>query len=340
MALGWSRSAVLGLIVCGASCSGQRSVLEDRGPLLAGDAAVSGGATFAWLPAGEEIAYLSDASQIVAVRIADGARRQLDPGRPYFVTDVVRSRDGSALYFIAQDLSNGVARYTLREALAHQELPLGEILPGNPAVSPDGRRVLYWTAAGASVRDASGAIFAASPCSASPVLPLFSPAGDQLLCGHDAPFLVNLPDGSTQTLPQSHPISWRAVLWDDAGPRAVALTPEVGRERVDLVDVAGGEVHSLYETDGLLDLANAAISQDGHHVAFWETECLRADSILSCQAGQTEARLKVVDVSSRRAATIASGAAWPGPIAFSDDGTRVAYLFQAGTGKLHVRPLP
>jgi hypothetical protein len=93
---------------------------------------------------------------------------------------------------------------------------------------------------------------------------------------------------------------------------------------------------------GLLDagLGEAAISKDGRIVAFWETECLHAESILSCQAGQNEARLRIVEVSSGRAKTVASGAGAPGSVVFSDDGTRIAYVFQAGHGELHVRAVP
>ena len=333
--------ALFVLLVGCANCSRPRAVVEDRGPLLLGDVAASGAATFAWLSGGEEIGYVSAASELMAVRIADGARRQLDPARPCFQTDLARSRDGSALYFIAEDLAGGVPRYKLREALAHKEPSLGEIVAGNPAVSADARRVLYWTASGGAVLDASGAIFSASTCPASRVLPVLSASGDQLLSGDERPFLITVTDGSMKALPDTQSSLWRAVHWDGSGPQAVALIAEAQGERVYLVDVANGEMRALYQPDqGLLDLADAAISYDGRRVAFWETECLHADSLLSCQSGQTEARLKVVEVSSGRAETVASGGDSGGRIAFSDDGARVAYLFQAALGgALHVRPL-
>ena len=226
-------------------------------------------------------------------------------------------------------------RYTLREALGHKDLPVGEVLPRSPAASPDARRVLYWTVSGPSVLDSSAAILSASSCGSwSPVLPVFSPSGDQLLCGGQPPILFTVADRSIQNLPDTHSFSWRAVRWNRTGAQAVVLQVD----RVDLVTVATGKVRSLYASNRVsLDLAEAAISDDAGRVAFWETECLHSESLLECRPGPLESRLKVVEVSSGRAATVASGAAGPGPIAFSDDGLRVAYLFDAA---LHVRPVP
>lgn len=42
---------------------------------------------------------------------------------------------------------------------------------------------------------------------------------------------------------------------------------------------------------------------------------------------------------SHMALGVSSGAGDPGPMAFSDDGTRLAYLFSAASGTLYVRPL-
>jgi hypothetical protein len=336
------RPAAAVLLAALVSCSDGRAVVEDRGPLLAGDVAISSSVAFVWLPGGAEIAYVSATSELVAVRLADGASRQLDPAKPYFATGLARSGDGNALYFLAQDLSGAIPRFTLHEAFTHAEVGVGELVLGNPAVSPDGRRVLYWTTSGASVLDASGAIFFVPTCASFAILPVFSPAGDQLLCGFEPPILVNVADGSTQALPENDSSLWRAVRWNGGGPQAVALIADARGEHVDLVDVTSGEVRALYQpARSLLDFAEAAISADGRSVAFWETECLHSASLLSCEAGQTEARLKVVDVSSGRAATVASSAAGPGPIAFSDDGTRIAYAFWAGTAAaLHVRAVP
>lgn len=346
MAKGWRRAAAFVALFCCASCGERRkTVVEDRGPMLAQDVAGIGATTFAWLWGDAEIAYVSAGSQLMAVRVADGTTRQLDPARASFQTGLARSRDGSALYFVAEDISGPVPRYTLREALGGKDAPVGEVMNGQLAVSPDAHRVLYPRANGASVLDASGTIFAVPlPCPGWPLGPVFSPSGDQLLCVGEHATLVDVTGGSTQTLPETQPTLWRAAHWDAVRLQAVgfAFAAEPGHELVQLVDVAHGQTRDLYETGGetLLEFAHAAISNDGRRVAFWESQCLHAASFFSCETGKLEFRLKVVDVSSGRAATAASGADGPGPILFSDDGTRVAYLFQAGRGELHVRSVP
>jgi len=345
MAKGW-RCAAFVLLSCCASCEDRRqAVVEDRGPTVARDVASIGATTFAWLRGDAEIAYVSAGSQLVAVRVADGTTRQLDPVRASYQTSLARSRDGSALYFVAEDISGPLPRYTLREAFTAKEVPVGEIANGPLAVSPDAHRVLYTGANGASVLDASGAIFAVSPpCPGWPLPPIFSPSGDQLLCVGEQAAFVNVADRSTETFAGTQLTVWRALRWEAPGPQAVAFAfaAVTGRELVQLIGISDGKTRDLYETDAetLLEVAHAAISNDGRRVAFWESECLRAASLLSCEPGKMEFRLKVVDVRSGRAATVASGAAGPGPILFSDDGTRVAYLFQSGWGELHVRPVP
>lgn len=343
MANGWKRAAAFLALSCCASCDDRRrAVVEDRGPALAGDVSSMGRTSFAWLRGDAEIAYVSAGSQLVAVRVAHRATRQLDPARASVQSGLARSRDGSALYFVAEDISGPLPRYRLREALAGKEAPVGDVVNGPLAVSTDAQRVLFRRANGAAVLDASGAIFAVSPpCPGGPLVPVFSPGGDQLLCAGEQAALVGVTEGSTQTLRDTQPGLWRAVHWDAAGLQAVgfAFSGDVSRELVQLVDVTQGQTHDLYETGGetLLEFAHAAISNDGQRVAFWESQCLRAASFFSCEPGKLEFRLKLVDVSSRRAATVASGAGEPGPIFFSDDATRVAYLFHA---ELHVRPVP
>lgn len=332
---GWTRAAACFLLVCVASCGGS-SVVEDRGPLVASDVASFGVSSFVWLSGGTEIAYVSSAARLVAVRVADGVRRELDSATPYFAAGVTRSADQSALYFVAYDPSAAAPHYTLREALAHRDVPVGEVTPISPSVSADGRRLVYWTAGSVSVLDTSGATFQVPGCSSWPVLPVFSPSGDQLLCAGEAPALFTLADGSARSLPDTDSSAWRALRWTGAGPQAVAFSSE----SVYLADAASGQRRPLYgASQRLLDagLANSAISADGRFVAFWETECLHAESMLSCQAGQTEARLKVVEPATGRVRTVASGAAGPGPVVFSDDSARIAYAFQAGNGELHVR---
>jgi hypothetical protein len=341
---GWGRAAAFLALAWCASCEDRgRAVVEDRGPTLARDVASVGTTTFAWLKGGAEIAYVSAGSQLVAVRVDDGTRRQLDPARASYQTRLARSRDGSALFFVAEDISGPLPRYTLREALSGKEAPVGEVTNGTLAVSADAHRVLYSGANGLSVLDASGTIFAVpAPCPGRALVPLFSPSGDQILCVGEHAGFVNVADGSTQTFSDVDPTLWRALHWDAVGPKAVGFALGTNRELVQLVDVTPGEAHDLYEPGDttLLELGYAAISNDGRRVAFWESECLHAASLLSCEAGKLEFRLKVVDVSSRRAATVASGADGPGPILFSDDGTRIAYLFQPSWGELHVRSVP
>lgn len=341
MAKGFRGAATFVALYCCAGCDGRpAAAAEDRGPMLAADVASIGATTFAWLSGDAEIALVTSGSQLVAVRVADGTRRQLDPARASSHSDLARSRDGTALYFVAEDLSGPQPRYTLREAFTGKQAPVGDVMNGMLAVSADAHRVLYSRANGASVLDVSGTVFPLPPpCPGWPLRPAFSPSSDQLLCTGEHAAFVQVTDGSTQTLPDTDPTLWRAIRWDASGPQAVGFGFSTDHELVQLLDVATAKARVLYETDdGLLDLANAAISNDGRRVAFWETRCVHSESFLSCQ--QTEARLKVVDTSTGRAATVASGAAGPGPILFSDDGARIAYLFQAGWGELHVRPVP
>jgi hypothetical protein len=342
--------APAGVLVCSMACYSPRTVVDDRGPLLAGGIVIAaiGDASFAWLAGGAEIAYVSSVPQfdadprpeLHAVRVADGATRQLDLEGPSFLTGLARSLDGSALYFVAEDRSSGVPRYTLREALAHKTLPVGDLSRSPLAVSSDARRVLYGTAVGQSVLDASGATFTVR-CGAFGVLPIFSPSGGSLLCdAGGVPVMVDVAGGSARTMPATNSSSWRAVRWSASGPQAVALVAQVpGGESVHLVDVATGSERVLHQVvvqrdDALLDLAWAAISNDGSRVAFWETACLVSESLLSCS--KTASWLKVVSVNSAQVALVASGAEVPGPIVFSDDGTRIAYAFGSA---LHARAL-
>src|SRR5205814_2593859 len=103
MAMRRRRAAVVTLLLLVASCGGPRTVVEDRGRILVGDVATSGASTFVWVSGGAEIAYVSTASQLVGVRVADGVRRKLDDATPDFAAGLTGSPDGSSLYFIAYD---------------------------------------------------------------------------------------------------------------------------------------------------------------------------------------------------------------------------------------------
>jgi hypothetical protein len=318
-------------------------VHEDRGPLVATDAArFPGAAHFPgagqlwWSADGAALLYAAisgdgASTSVAAVRVRDGVRRTVDPGPLWNGAPLARSADGTALYAVLATAAGSA----LRELLSGRDLltpapPTGHAL----LLSPDARALLYSDATGRRLLDLAAGMSAPVPCG-EPIA--FSPDGAELLCTAPPPdgglVLITLALGQRTPLPLDW-CPWKAARWDGDGPRLLGESTRpyglaVGAPLT-------GEVRVLQGVGGISPVVSAydayAFSPDGKAAAFFVTECL-AGGLLSCS--RSESRLVLVDLATGTERVIASGPSPTGAIAFSDDGKQIAYQYGSA---LHVRP--
>ncbi len=350
------------LIGCG------RRVVEDRGPLLAKDAA-SVSPNMLWTADGTEVVYVAQSAQgsvvhtLQAVRVADGTVRQLDIAPTFPELRLARAADGSALYYVTTD-------GTLRDAMSGKDV--GRVPLGFAALasSPDGRLAAYWdmfgTARGAATQGA--AFMMDVDQGTSTLLPLcagsltFSPSGDALLCADvsaasSAPFIerFDVVDVATLTLREQLDavVLPSDVRWGSNGVLvAGAQTGDAGVIAVN--DLGAGTARVVYRLPTPSDavktedfpsgnaVSGATFSADGRQLALWQAECLATQFFGEPQyCGRAQGSLIIVDLDTGSQRVVASGEATYdggggiGPVAFSDDGARIAYRFRS---EIHVRP--
>lgn len=333
----------------------RRAAREDRGPQLAAEVAPI--SKLAFSADGAEVFYpTSDGEEPVlrAVRLADGVRRDVDHAStrgPLFPT-----ADGAALYVLeyVPPEGQGPGETRLRDAFS-AENPLADAPPDLVsliAVAPSGRRLLGVPSGGMGpvVVDLDSGDQTGAACGYAAVA-TFSPASDAVLCaggfgevlafplaGGCPPELVAIPDTT-----YAWALSWtsqRILAVFEGYPYGdpVVADPVTGEIVARLVDVT-------YTTVG----RPMEFTRDGGALAFVERECLETRGLLSCTT-RGEVRVRILDVATREARTIAS-AGWTNPedgstppgagasttvaLALSPDGKTIAYSFG---NELHVRP--
>jgi hypothetical protein len=276
-----------------------------------------------------------------------GTVRELDGPRDAYV-DLSASADGSALYFGA-DLRQG------RRSVYRLPLPSGTA----QALTSQSSAVLAtyqadgWLALPAP--NASSVAYTALPDSINLLIPAtgerralalgceriaaYSPDGQRILCqtgggGVGAYSIVDIPSRIIQQaiiLPVS---DTRALFvnWNAAGIRVVYETP-IGLALWDVTRQLSPINWSLPLRAGIgLDRQNGDWSNDGSRIAIWLHECLRMQGLNRCLEGQS--LLYVLNPADGRSAlaAVAHGAEGGTTIAFSPDGTRIAYVFE---GKIY-----
>lgn len=105
----------------------------------------------------------------------------------------------------------------------------------------------------------------------------------------------------------------------------------------------GGDARPIYQgSDDASPIQGfMAFSRDGRQLAFWESHCVQHEFAEPTYCAAAELKLVMVDVGTAEAHVVARGSS-PSPdegsggtIAFSDDGTQIAYRYGA---ELHLRP--
>src|SRR6266568_8179275 len=170
------------LTIVALSGLGCRRATEDRGPLLAKGV---GGTNIVWTADGAEVVYVastSGAPALQAVRVADGALRQLDVAVARPDLPLARSANGSALYYFTDA---GV----LREALSGKdERATSPASWSVLATSADGHLVAYVAVPGIDGSPEAAALVDVDRATLSPLTHCgptwfrFSPPGDAVLC--------------------------------------------------------------------------------------------------------------------------------------------------------------
>jgi hypothetical protein len=352
---------ILGLSAfCESGCS-----WEDRGPLLVSDAQTSGG-TLVWSADGTEIAYVghetgTQISTVQMLRVADGAVRQLDvPAYP--ATPLVRASDGSALYFIAAD-------DRLRDALTGTTIATRRASGlGAIGTSFDANSVLYWDPGPSSTSPGSAVLLDRHGQTSRSIAFCgfawfaFSPAADVAVCAAPSTTVIpwevqsfTLIDVATAVAGRNLPTSvapqalhWGSGALQVAGP----LLSDAGALAVN--DLLSGTTRVVFHlpppsssainTKDFPDkssLTQATFSADGRKLAFWQAECVGRNYYEPEYCANARGEVVVLDLVTGARQVLAKGEATAdggggaGPLAFSDDGGRLAY--QIGT-EIHLRP--
>jgi len=322
---------------------------ENRGTQVqTGAAPVSPFSPLAWSPDGSEIFFQTDSTpgRLMAASLT-GTVRQLDGPRDAYL-DVAVSADGASLYFAA-DLRQG------RRSVYRLPLPAGtaQVVTAQSSgvlasfqsdgwlalPAPAGSAVAY-TALPDSIKllipETGERRFLAQGCER---IVAFSPDGLRILCqtgggGAGAYSVVDVPSRVIQQVLILPVQDTRALFvnWNASGVRVVYETP-IGLALWDVTRQASTVNWSLPLRAGLvLDRQNGDWSNDGTRVGIWLHECLRTQGLSRCLEGQS--LLYVLDPSNGRSAlaAVARGAEGATTMAFSPDGTRVAYIFD---GKIY-----
>lgn len=319
---------------------------ENRGTQLATGEDVALFGEFGWSADGQSIYYQPDIGDppLKLISLAGGAPQVVDEPRDEYV-DLRTAPSGAAIYFLANEQSSRRTAYRLP--------------PGGGAATVIGNTVTTRAA-----RVAQGTLLLPSPVTDSVAviiapdslflagaegrrfisrnscdrLIVFSPAGDALLCQRGSTAatgynIVNLAtgDANPQTLLTESEGLLLMVNWSAAESLEVFYFGS-GAYRVKDVFPPGemSPIWTLPRANTVVDFEHMAWSADGSTFAFWTHVCLDRAINAGCARGQS--LLHVIDRTSftDRVVAVATGTVGGQSIAFSSDGTRIAYVFEKG----------
>ena len=182
----------------------------------------------------------------------------------------------------------------------------------------------------------------------------FSPSGDQIffLAADDAgAFTGGIVDPASQAIVSKSGLTGAQPIanWSDGGLQVLWID---GSNDFQIEDVASEQFAPFLQRsqsfDGYLGSASrvsfGAWSRDGAKIAVWDQWCSNASAIngsgLICFAGEVDLYVVVIatGASTKLVNQDATDAAGEGPVAFSPDGKKVAYV--AGGGGIYVLDVP
>lgn len=314
---------------------------EDRGTLLQAGEPIGTFAEFTWSADGTEILFQPDVGdpQLKAMSIAGGAPRVLDGPRDEYM-DLSAGIDGS-IYFVA-DATAQTRRTAYRiEPGGGNPQSLGRVAVGRATTPAVGALVLPSPRTGEIA-------YVAAPDTVYLIengqhrivrigcerIVTFSPDGGQLLCRTGSTLAglhtrVDLATGAAADVTLLNPNQGipQMVHWAEDGLKVFYY--DFGGYYIRDVTTGTSElIWSIPPAGVVLDYQNSAWAGDGSRVAFWVHSCLDRTNVGSCRRGQSA--LHVVGVANRRDSRVAVAAGNIGGqhVAFSPDGTRVAYVFE------------
>lgn len=331
--------------------SPDRELPELRGTQIGAAGGVSAGAGIEWAADGSALFFRStaDPATLGVVDAAGGPPVGLVSAWSGY-RDLRTAADGRALYFVAD---TGAA-----EVPVVFRLPLTEGAPValGPTTDEDARTPAEGSAVLPTPRSDTAALivgpdsvfldgpgirrFIEDGCER---LIDFEPGGERVLClrttGASSTYrILDFADGSLATVSvtgeeDGAPLD---IVWTGSG----IVTLFLGEGGYGVHEVATGESRILApppEHGFVSDPVHAALSRDGRKAAFWRHTCLDAGVPGECARGQS--RLHIVDVATGAStlAAVATGATAGSRLAFSSDGSKLAYVFEA---TLYMVPVP
>lgn len=327
-----------------------RELPERRGTQVSAAEGVDPRAAFAWSADGTAIYYRSSAPATLAVvDVAPGAPVALVSADSTY-RDIRPAPDGRTLYFVA-DTGAAAIPVVFRLPLPDgAPVALGRTNDTEAERAADGWAVLPTPRpdTAALVVDPDSVVldgpelrtFVEEGCER---LVVFSPDGGRVLClrnpGATAQYrILDLDGGALSPVDiaaaaDEHPL---AVAWTAGGILAFVL----GDAGFGVHDVTSGETTTVAPRPGsayIADATHAALSEDGRYGAFWVHTCVDPGASGECARGQSV--LHVVDLITLddRVAAVATGTSAGNRIAFSPDGSQLAYVFE---GTLYRVPVP
>jgi hypothetical protein len=345
---------VLGLFL-GISCSSpQPPVAPQVGPSVTGD--LRGGCDISsaqpqivWSADGSEIYYVAygvagnylGALEIKAAKADGSGTRVVQTATGDETFDALASPpDGSAVYYDVDDNTEETSG-TIAEALTSKTLP-GTATASVMAASSDDRHLAYgWRSAFIYDLVTGGSTAIGSAPNGSTWWALaFSPGGDQLLAAAPGTsVIVDLAGNLVASTPVPAMYGGASANWNATGARLFFSDGQI-IPTYQLQNVTTGTITPV--TPSMKTAATwtcSGWSHDGTTVAFWSASCTGGASL--CLSGEDDSRtdLYLADASSGTTTWVAGigDSAVVGDIAFSPDGTRIAYVWNRS---LYVSPVP
>jgi dipeptidyl aminopeptidase/acylaminoacyl peptidase len=315
-------------------CGGQKSQTIDP--------TASGVTWLLWAADGSEVFYLSEHQlptgsmhvapmsqwSVSAAKTDGSGTRIIDSGKPQYAM-LFMPPDGSSVYYLAGDTSN----WALFEALQPRQVATfaaGENLEGF-AASPDDRHVAYFSNGALRQLDTTDGssvelVPAPPPPAIVPETIVYSPTGDRifyLASDTVSPAAGGTVDVATKAIDPDSGQAGQAgfASWSAAGLHVVWM-PGDPKADVTIEDIASRQLTTLWRPPHAGGFRTW--SPDGTDVALSDVFCAGGDFGFGCP--NTATHLYVVSIDSG-AATLLEGVENPvGPVAFSPDGRRLAFL--------------